>query len=182
MKLSSHEIAFLVLNAGFSESFEAPTMVAIILATSGGETDYLENVLYNDLQDQVHGLAAISSQRHHDQLAGFKNWRDGFENIKMAFQLFKDSGRNFGHWEAFTNGTYKEYMPLAYYGVETPFKPLRNASVVSEENAEVLEKLERTIVTDSKILAKVADESEKLGFAMSTLSRIVSEIRTFFRA
>jgi hypothetical protein len=180
MKLSSHEIAYLVLEAGFSESFEAPTMVAIIMATSGGNTDYLELSMRNDLQDQLHGLAGISSQIHSDQLRGFRNWRDGATNLQMAYLIFKNSQRNFGHWEAFNNGNYKDFMALAHYGVETPVKPLPNAALVSEENAKTLEELERLAINDSKTLNNINETTGQLSFAMGTLSRVVSEIRAVF--
>ncbi len=176
MRLSAHELAYIARQEGFSEE-DAPTMVAIIMATNGGDTDYLEIADWEERKDQLHGLAAISDIRHPDKL---NNWRDPFTNLKMAKVIFSKGG--FTNWEAFNTNDYKAFLVMAHNGVENPVRPLVvNALDIEKVRDTMVSVLAFVMSIDKRIEATEADLGQ-LQAVQNSLKNSIGQIRSKFSA
>lgn len=132
MKLSPHEIADLVLKAGFVAANppkmddEAVVFVATVLAESGGDTEAMgRSTAGANVGNRDHGLAQISGRWNYDKIQAARgNWRDPAVNIAIAYQIFTDSGRKFTPWHAWSSGAYSGFIPDALIAVAHPW-PLK---------------------------------------------------------
>jgi hypothetical protein len=123
VKLSPHEIAYVARWAGFTDD-ELVTAVAVALAESGGDTDVMGRSTTGDnLGQRDHGLWQISGRWHGDKLVVHPNWRNPYENARMARVIYLAAGRQWTPWHVFTSGAYRTYLPDAEHGVRYPFKP-----------------------------------------------------------
>lgn len=123
MKLSPHEIAYVLIWAGFTGD-DLVTGVAVALAESGGDTDVMGRSTTGDnIGQRDHGLLQISGRWHGDKLVATPNWRNPYVNARMARRIFDDAGRVWTPWHVFTSGAYRAYLPDAQHGVRYPFKP-----------------------------------------------------------
>lgn len=181
MRLSSHELGYLALRAGFSEYEEAPIMVAIILAQTEGESDFVRVVKNEfDMFDQFHGLAAINSRFHSDMLMGSGHWRDPVNNMEMAHRIFKESGNNFTYWESFTTNMYKKYLPIAHYGVENPIAPLANLNSQTERNTDEIETLSMNLTSTQEQVNNINEAVNIIRDAVTKIAVTLGQIRRKF--
>lgn len=161
MKLSPYEIAYLVLQAGFSEQ-EAPIMVAIILAESGGDTDYLE---MGNEQDQLHGLARISSRLHSDKL---QNWRNPKKHMEMARVIYQRGG--FSNWESYNINAYKTFLVIAHEATENPIRPPIDV-------ATIVEKIDNSVTTVLQFALDIRKQLDDVTNSFSQMSAIQNSIK-----
>lgn len=125
MKLSPHEIAYVAEKVGFDSTTDQVEMaVAVALAESGGDTDIMgRSITGANIGNRDHGLWQISGRWHYDKLQGMGDWRDPYENGRMAFKIFIDAGKVWTPWHVFTGGSYLTYLPDAVIGAAHPFAP-----------------------------------------------------------
>jgi hypothetical protein len=103
------DLTSVLLNAGFDQK-DIPTFVALAMAESSGNTKARRS------DTDVHGLWQIRYPVHQDKmkalgLSGRESLYDPLNNARMALAVYKSQG--FGAWEAFTNGSYKQYLTAA---------------------------------------------------------------------
>lgn len=141
MKLSPHEIADLVIKAGFSKTTiiagttdsEAVVAVAIALAESGGDTEAISRTTAaltsdpNSIGNRDHGLFQLSGRWQYPKIQAVKgNWRDPIVNTSIAYEIFKGAGRGFKPWSTFTKNAkgiapFEQFLPDARLAVSQPW-------------------------------------------------------------
>jgi hypothetical protein len=123
LKLSPHELAYIASTVPWTPE-EQVIAVAVALAESGGDTDVMgRSTTGENLGQRDHGLWQISGRWHGDKLTVMPNWRNGYVNARLAYQIFLAAGRVWTPWHVFTSGAYRAYLPDATHGVRYPFKP-----------------------------------------------------------
>lgn len=180
MLLSSNEIAYVVLKAGFQDE-EAIIMTAIILEETAGNTDYLsreKRTLSDDSEvfDEVHGLARISLVLHSDKL---NNWRNPYQNLAMARKIYQ-SGK-FTNWDSFLLTTYKRWLSIANIAVENPLKPVTTESLlgtISNTLEAILDELQTAATSNARIEEKHLALIEQ---QLSTIAQSTIELRKHFK-
>lgn len=180
MLLSSNEIAYVVLKAGFQDE-DAIIMTAIVLEESGGDTDFLSREKRtlsdeSELFDEVYGLAKISLALHSDKL---NNWRNPYQNLAMARQIYQ-SGK-FTNWDAYLLNTYKKWLSIAHLAVENPIKPVTTESLlgtISDTLEAILDELETAAISNARIEEKHLTLIEQ---QLSTIAQSTIELRKHFK-
>jgi hypothetical protein len=188
MKLSPHEVADLVIKAGFSKTTivpgttdsEAVVAVAVCFAESGGDTENISRTtapLTSDpksVGNRDHGLFQLSGRWQHPKIQKANgDWRDPVVNTAIAYEIFKGAGRSFSPWMVFaknaTSGIapYEQYLPDARLAVAQPW-PYTDPTV-------------RDLAKLSEAVAKVNSSMLELSTAMSKLSTQLAEIRAHFK-
>lgn len=187
MKLSPHEVADLVIKAGFSKTTivpgttdsEAVVAVAVIFAESGGDTEAISRTtapLTSDpksVGNRDHGLAQLSGRWQYPKIqANGGRWRDPAVNVAIAYDIFKGAGRTFTPWMVFVKDSkgvapYEQYLPDARLGVAQPWP------YVNDELANFKK------LTDS--LDKVTQSVVDLRTTISVLAVQLSEVRNHFK-
>lgn len=95
---------------------QAITMAAIMMAESGGRPDALNNnprtgdLSYGLFQINMIGNLGPSRMRQFG-LRSYEDLKEPNRNIDVAVQILKSSGLS--AWGAYTNGSYKQYLPAA---------------------------------------------------------------------
>lgn len=116
-KLSPRQIADVARRAGIPEDM-IPTMVAIALAESGGDSGahnpkYPDNSYglwqINMLDEPGYMLGAERRKKY--GLSSNEQLKDPLTNAKAAYDILKSQG--LGAWSVYTSGTYKQYLPAA---------------------------------------------------------------------
>jgi len=174
MRLSSHEIAYCALQAGFSEQ-DALTMTAIILANNDGETEFLWQD-YNTGK-QYHGLAAINSETH-SELLGMANWRDPLVNLEMAHVVFQKGG--FTNWEKFVTHEYKLFLTIAHLGIENPIKPPVTVESEIERISQRLDALETLVIDSGDNAARIQKNTGQMVQEVGQLTEHIEQVRKHF--
>lgn len=133
MILSPHEMAYLLKWAGIPEGQELQIGVAIGCAESGGDTDVMgRSKTGANIGQRDHGWMQVSGRWQYDKLTNIGDWRNPWNNAKMAALIYKASvaaGKpGWDPWSTF-HGTatvpasYVQWMPDAAFGVAHPFPP-----------------------------------------------------------
>jgi len=116
-KLSPKQIADVARRAGIPEDM-IPTMVAIALAESGGDSGahnpkYPDNSYglwqINMLDEPGYMLGAERRKKY--GLSSNDQLKDPLTNAKAAYDILKSQG--LGAWSVYSSGTYKQYLPAA---------------------------------------------------------------------
>lgn len=176
MKLSPHEVADLVLKAGFSKTTvvpgtkdsEAVVAVAVAFAESSAETDAISRTTAPITSDPAsigqrdHGIFQLSGRWQYPKIqnAGGR-WRDPETNVKIAYEIFKGAGRTFTSWSVFTknaNGVapYEQYLPDARLAVQQPWPYVNEDLAAIAKIQDSLNKLSATMADISILLNKLA--------------------------
>lgn len=103
--------------AGFTPD-EAVTAAAIALAESGGNERAVNTTNRNGSVD--HGAWQINSV-HKEILRGGDPYSLA-DNARMAFIVFRNSGRRFTPWTTYKSGAYKRHVSAVKAAVERPAK------------------------------------------------------------
>lgn len=103
--VSDQTIASAALAAGFPRD-QIPTAVAVALAESGGDATARNTSNSDGSVD--HGLWQINSVHAADLAAG--NWRDPFDNARMAHAVWSRAGRKWTPWVAWDNGLHLPFL------------------------------------------------------------------------
>jgi lysozyme-like protein len=193
MKLSPHEVADLVIKAGFSKTTivpgttdsEAIVAVAVSLAESSADTESISRTTAPITSDpksvgnRDHGVFQLSGRWQYPKIqAANGNWRDPVVNTAIAYEIFKGAGRTFTSWSVFTknaNGVapYEQYLPDARLAVAQPWTytdpVLASIKQISDSMVKVTESL-------AKLTATMLDFNKKL----EALDTKTSEMRKHF--
>lgn len=141
MKLSPHEVADLVLKAGFSKTTivpgtqdsEAVVAVAVAFAESSAETDAISRTTAPITSDPAsigqrdHGIFQLSGRWQYPRIQAVGGrWRDPEINVRLAYDIFKGAGRTFTSWSVFAKNSagvapYEQYLPDARLAVAQPW-------------------------------------------------------------
>lgn len=186
MKLSPHEVADLVIKAGFSKTTivpgttdsEAIVAVAVSLAESSADTESISRTTApitsdpGSIGNRDHGVFQLSGRWQYPKIqAAGGRWRDPVVNVKIAYEIFKGANRTFTSWSVFTKNAsgvapYEQYLPDARLAVAQPWPYV-------DDNAVALQKLTADV---AKLQATVVE----LGTAVKTLSTQLTEVRNHF--
>lgn len=186
MKLSPHEVADLVIKAGFSKTTivpgttdsEAVVAVAVCLAESSADTENISRTtapLTSDpdsVGNRDHGLFQLSGRWQYPKIQAAKgNWRDPIVNVTIAYDIFKGAGRTFKPWSVTTknvNGIapYEQYLPDARLAVAQPWPYTSPEEVNFAKFTEQLAKMSASMLEFSK--------------KVETLNTQLAEIRKHF--
>jgi hypothetical protein len=121
IKLSPHEIAYVAKSVPWTPD-EQVLAVAVALAESSGDTDaFHRSTTGVSIGNWDHGLWQISGRWHPEKLQAHPNWRNPYENAKVAYLIFTNAGRRWTPWSVFTSGAYQTYLPDAQIAVAHPF-------------------------------------------------------------
>lgn len=189
MKLSPHEVADLVLKAGFSKTTivpgttdsEAVVAVAVATAESGLDTDVISRTtapLTSDpksVGNRDHGLFQLSGRWQFDKIqAQGGRWRDPMVNTSIAYKIFVGNGRTFTAWSVFKKpasgpAPYEQYLPDARLAVAQPWPLVETESLI----------LGKAANTELKLDA-VAAKMLELEAATKETAALLLEIRKHF--
>lgn len=128
MKLSTNEIAYVLINSGFPPS-EWATAIAVAMAESRGETDAVGT---NDVTarptpvgswgSQDLGLWQINNYWHGAKLQKL-DWRDPFSNAVLAHQVWLEAKNSWTAWSTYKDKLHEKFLPHATIGLKFPFSP-----------------------------------------------------------
>tara|TARA_A100001515_G_C4590246_1_gene215738 strand:- start:1695 stop:3545 length:1851 start_codon:yes stop_codon:yes gene_type:complete len=122
-KLSAKQIADVARQAGIPED-KIPTMVAIAMAESGGDSEahnpkYPDNSFglwqINMLDEPGYQLGAERRQKY--GLSSNEELKDPLTNAKAAFDILNSQG--LGAWSVYTSGKYKDFLPDAQAAISS---------------------------------------------------------------
>ena len=122
-KLSAKQIADVARQAGIPED-KIPTMVAIAMAESGGDSEahnpkYPDNSFglwqINMLDAPGYQLGAERRQKY--GLSSNEELKDPLTNAKAAFDILNSQG--LGAWSVYTSGKYKDFLPDAQAAISS---------------------------------------------------------------
>ena len=122
-KLSAKQIADVARQAGIPED-KIPTMVAIAMAESGGDSNahnpkYPDNSFglwqINMLDEPGYQLGAERRQKY--GLSSNEELKDPLTNAKAAFDILNSQG--LGAWSVYTSGKYKDFLPDAQAAISS---------------------------------------------------------------
>lgn len=187
MKLSPHEVADLVIKAGFSKTTivpgttdsEAVIAVAVALAESSADTESISRTtapLTSDpksVGNRDHGVFQLSGRWQYPKIqANNGRWRDPIVNTAIAYEIFKGAGRTFTSWSVFTKNAsgiapYEQFLPDARLGVQQPWPYVDGYEVAFRKLSE----------DSAKTAVAIADLSKQI----ESLKILVAEIRTHFK-
>ena len=188
MKLSPHEVADLVIKAGFSRSTivpgtndsEAVVAVAVAFAESSADTETISRTtapITNDpasIGNRDHGIFQLSGRWQYPKIqAQGGRWRDPETNVKIAYDIFKGAGRTFKPWIVFAKPSadkpapYEQYLPDARLAVAQPWPYIDESQITARAT-----RVE---------LAKVTTMLLELNTAVSALAKNVAEIRALYK-
>jgi hypothetical protein len=198
MKLSPHEVADLVIKAGFSKTTivpgttdtEAVVAVAVAFAESSADSESISRTTAPITSDPAsigqrdHGIFQLSGRWQYPKIqAAGGRWRDPVINTAAAYEIFKGAGRTFTSWSVFTKNAstgiapYEQYLPDARLGVQQPWPYVdEELLAISKLSAEVA-KVAASVVELNKAVAKLAE----LSTAVANLNTVVTEIRNHFK-
>jgi hypothetical protein len=171
MKLSPHEVADLVIKAGFSTTTivpgttdsEAVVAVAVAFAESSADSESISRTTAPITSDpksvgtRDHGIFQLSGRWQYDKIQGAGGrWRDPATNVAIAYKIFTGAKRTFTPWMVFAkNATtgiapYEQYLPDARLGVAQPWPYVDEHLAAVARMNEVLAKSSANVVELSK--------------------------------
>lgn len=194
MKLSPHEIADLVIKAGFSKTTivpgttdtEAVVAVAVALAESGGDTEVISRTtapLTSDpgsIGNRDHGLFQLSGRWQYPKIqAAGGLWRDPVINTAIAYQIFVGAKRTFTSWSVFTKNAsnvapYEQYLPDARLGVQQPWPYV-------EPTALSLKRIEDGVAKVNAVVVVLDKTTASISAVVGNMVGLVNEIRAHFK-
>ena len=197
MKLSPHEVADLVIKAGFSKTTivpgttdtEAVVAVAVAFAESSADTESISRTTAPITSDPAsigqrdHGIFQLSGRWQYPKIqAAGGRWRDPIANTAMAYEIFKGAGRTFTSWSVFTKNAsgvapYEQYLPDARLGVQQPWPYVNEDLLAISKLSTEVAKIAATLVDLNKAVAKLSE----LTTSVANLNTQVSEIRNHFK-
>lgn len=136
MRLSPNEIAHVVLQY-WTVPADQRIAVAVCLAESSGETDVMARSTSGaHLGQRAHGLWQISNKFHPEKLTE-GDWRDPYDNGRMAYNVWLAAGKSFKPWAVFNGATpaYQQYLPDADCALLAPW-PAPRSQLVRDRQAE----------------------------------------------
>lgn len=177
MKLSPHEVADLVIKAGFSKTTivpgtndsEAVVAVAVAFAESSADTDSISRTTAPITSDPAsigqrdHGIFQLSGRWQYPKIqkaAG--RWRDPVTNVAIAYEIFKGAGRTFTSWSVFeknaTSGVapYEQYLPDARMAVSQPWPYVDEQQLAIKQVADAVAKVQAGMVELTAAVNKMA--------------------------
>ena len=115
MILTMNEAMYCLQAAGFPYP-QLVTGGAVGMAESGLETDRIGRLASRTtgvFDNEDLGWMQISTKWHEAQIVSLQgvNWRDPFENAKLAKQVYDSQGWN--GWAAYSSGAHSKYLPMA---------------------------------------------------------------------
>jgi len=188
MKLSPHEVADLVIKAGFSKTTivpgtkdtEAVVAVAVAFAESSADTESISRTTAPITSDpgsvgqRDHGVFQLSGRWQYPKIqAAGGRWRDPIVNTAIAYEIFKGAGRTFTSWSVFEKNTtsgvapYEQYLPDARMAVSQPWPYVDDTQVSLKKVTEDLAKSNAALVELSK--------------KVDNLTTVLNEVRAHFK-
>jgi len=180
MKLSPHEVAFLVINAGFSKTTivpgtndsEAVVAVAVAFAESSADTESISRTTAAITSEPAsvgqrdHGIFQLSGRWQYPKIqkAGGR-WRDPATNVAIAYEIFRTNGRTFTPWSVFEKNAatgvapYEQYLPDARMGVAQPW-PYVDEMQLAMKNLQT--SLDTAVTSMTKLTTTVNEMTTKL--------------------
>jgi hypothetical protein len=176
MKLSPHEVADLVIKAGFSKTTivpgttdsEAVVAVAVAFAESSADTDSISRTTAAITSDpgsvgnRDHGIFQLSGRWQYPKIqANGGKWRDPEVNVKIAYDIFKGANRTFTPWMVFAKDSkgvapYEQYLPDARLGVQQPW-PYVNPEAEAIKNLQAaIDKINTSLIGLNKTVTTLA--------------------------
>jgi hypothetical protein len=177
MKLSPHEVADLVIKAGFSKTTivpgtndpEAVVAVAVAFAESSADSESISRTTAPITSDPAsvgnrdHGIFQLSGRWQYPKIqAAGGRWRDPETNVKIAYDIFKGAGRTFKPWMVFAKpapdkpAPYEQYLPDARLGVQQPWPYVDDTVVALKSMRAELDKANASLAQLTTALAAVA--------------------------
>lgn len=208
MKLSPHEVADLVIKAGFSKTTivpgtndsEAVVAVAVVFAESSADTENISRTTVAITSDpgsvgnRDHGLFQLSGRWQYPKIqAAGGRWRDPETNVKIAYEIFKGANRAFTPWSVFTKNTsgvapYEQYLPDARLGVQQPWPYVDEAAkahLTTQAKVDSVGTKVDATKTDLAAAKKQLDTMQaslvSLSTAVTQLTAVVNEMRAHFK-
>jgi lysozyme-like protein len=205
MKLSPHEVADLVIKAGFSKTTivpgttdsEAVVAVAVAFAESSADTESISRTTAPITSDpgsigqRDHGIFQLSGRWQYPKIqAAGGRWRDPVTNVKIAYAIFTGAGRTFTSWSVFTknaNGVapYEQYLPDARLAVQQPWPFVDEVQLsISGVSAKVDAVSTKTDSVSTKVdgvktdVAAVKKELDTVAANLVALSTALSQLST----
>lgn len=138
-KLSAKQIAQVARQAGISED-KIPTMVAIAMAESGGNSEahnpkYPDNSFglwqINMLDEPGYYLGAERRQKY--GLSSNEQLKDPLTNAKAAFDILNSQGLS--AWSVYTSGIYQNHLPDAQAAVSSTPRTAPNLQLPNTNNS-----------------------------------------------
>lgn len=187
MKLSPHEVADLVIKAGFSTTTivpgttdsEAVVAVAVAFAESSADTENISRTTAPVTSDpksvgnRDHGIFQLSGRWQYDKIqAAGGRWRDPATNVAIAYKIFVGAKRTFTPWMVFAKDSktgvapYEQYLPDARLGVAQPWPYV-------DEHIAAMNKINEAV---AKVSANMVDFTKRI----ETLTAQMAEIRKHF--
>lgn len=188
MKLSPHEVADLVVKAGFSKTTivpgtsdsEAVVAVAVAFAESSADSEVISRTtapLTSDpgsVGNRDHGIFQLSGRWQYPKIqSSGGRWRDPEVNVKIAYDIFKGAGRTFTSWMVFEKDAktgiapYEQYLPDARLGVAQPWPYVDDVKIA-------LTKLDVSI-------AKLGVSVLELSTAVKNMATQLAEVRNHYK-
>lgn len=182
MKLSPHEVADLVIKAGFSKTTivpgtkdsEAVVAVAVCFAESSADTESISRTTAaitsdpNSVGNRDHGLFQLSGRWQYPKIqANDGRWRDPEVNVKIAYDIFRGAGRTFTSWMVFQKDAktgvapYEQYLPDARLGVQQPWKYTDDIRLQLEAVSTALASLRTDVLKLTSFLDRLKVELDK---------------------
>ena len=170
-KYNVDRLTQLAKQAGIPEK-EIPTMVAIAMAESGGDSG-AHNTTY---PDNSYGLWQINMLDEPGYMLGAERRKqfglksneelfDPVKNAKAAYAIYKQQG--FGAWSVYTSGRYKDFLPAAKKAQASPAP------------ATTLKRVSQPVTTDlSRTFGRKEDVSNLLG-ASATVTSLRGDFESF---
>jgi hypothetical protein len=167
MKLSPHEVADLVIKAGFSKTTivpgtsdsEAVVAVAVALAESSADSEAISRTtapLTSDpgsIGNRDHGIFQLSGRWQYPKIqAAGGRWRDPATNVAIAYKIFTGAGRKFTPWMVFAKpapdkpAPYEQFLPDARLGVQQPWPYVDEQDVRIKKLTDELAKMQASLV------------------------------------
>ncbi len=201
MKLSPHEVADLVIKAGFSKTTivpgtndsEAVVAVAVAFAESSADSESISRTTAPITSDPAsvgqrdHGIFQLSGRWQYPKIqkaAG--RWRDPATNVAIAYEIFKGAGRTFTSWSVFEKNTttgvapYEQYLPDARMGVSQPW-PYVDEELLAMQKLQTA--LDNATTSLAKLSTSLADVATRLAAQEAKLAELIAkqaEIRKHF--
>lgn len=180
MKLSPHELADLVMKAGFSKTTvvpgtsdpEAVVAVAVAIAESNIDTETIARTTTSSSPESIgqrdHGIFQLSGRWQFDKIQGKGGrWRDPETNVAIAYKIFTGAGRTFTPWAVFKKDSagvapYEKYLNDARLGVSKPWPYVDDEKVALSTLTSRVDSLTQMVLELSAQVKQATDRTYKI--------------------
>lgn len=124
--LSPNEVAHVVTWAGWTGA-DRRIATAVAAGESGWDPEAMartNTATSKAFGQRAVGLFMISNYWHPEKMNLMGNWRDPYDNAKVARTIFVAAG-GWSPWEAFTNKSYERHLADADIGLKAPVRAPR---------------------------------------------------------